>query len=406
MRGRADNLVQGKSDLRLWLIVIGLSLGPAVSNGYARFAYGLLLPAMREDLAWNFTQAGWINTTNAIGYLLGSLLALGLISRAGARALFIGGFILTIGALMASALSRDFWLLSFWRVLAGIGGAPVFIAGGAMASALFAGDKAKNSLAIAVYFGGGGLGMFLTAVSLPYMLDWYAISVWPYAWLLLGLASHLSFLPAFWAALAAPEPAAPQAAGQRRGRHHLPMFAMSPALMAYFMFGVGYIVYITFLIAWMRAQGAGTDLVAGTWAVMGVMVMASAFIWSKVLAKAAGGGAIALTSLAVGAGILLPLIVPGPLGMIASAILFGASFFMVPTSTTTFGRKNLPEQQWGPSLALFTTVFSIGQIIGPVGAGMIADSTGGTGTGLAVAGGVLFGGALIGILQRPLRLKA
>ena len=100
--------MQGRSDLRLWLIVIGLSLGPAVSNGYARFAYGLLLPAMREDLAWNFTQAGWINTTNAIGYLLGSLLALGLISQLGARVLFIGGFVLTIAALMASALSREF----------------------------------------------------------------------------------------------------------------------------------------------------------------------------------------------------------------------------------------------------------------------------------------------------------
>ena len=38
------------------------------TNGLARFAYGLLLPAMRADLDWNYTQAGWINTANAIGY--------------------------------------------------------------------------------------------------------------------------------------------------------------------------------------------------------------------------------------------------------------------------------------------------------------------------------------------------
>ncbi len=360
---------------------------------------------MREDLAWSFTQAGWINTANAIGYLLGSLLALGLISRWGAKVLFIAGFALTAAALLASALTRDFWLLSFWRVVAGIGGAPVFIAGGAMASALFAHDKAKNALAIDVYFGGGGLGMLLTGAVLPYMIDWYAVTVWPYAWWLLGLASHLFFLPAYWAALAAPEPAPVQPTADGRRRRGMPVLAMAPALAAYFMFGVGYIVYITFLIAWMRGEGAGTDLVAATWGVMGVMVMASPFIWSKVLARAMGGGAIALTSLAVGAGIMLPLIVPGPFGMLASAVLFGASFFMVPTSTTTFGRKNLPDELWGPSLALFTTVFSIGQIIGPVGAGFIADRTGGTGAGLAAAGAVLFAGALIGTLQRPLRRK-
>lgn len=394
--------MQHNSQLRLWLIVLGLSLGPAVSNGYARFAYGLLLPAMREDLAWSFTQAGWINTANAIGYLMGSLLALGLISRLGARGLFIGGFVLTNAALLASALTGDLWLMSFWRVLAGIGGAPVFIAGGAMASTLFAADKAKNALAIAVYFGGGGLGMLLTGAILPYMIDWYAITVWPYAWWVLGLASHLFFLPAFWAALAAPEPAPAQSLGGHR-RRVLPLLAMSPALAAYFMFGVGYIVYITFLIAWMRGEGAGTGLVALTWGIMGVMVMASPFVWSKVLARATGGGAISLTSLAVGAGIMLPLVVSWPLGMLASAVLFGVSFFMVPTSTTTFGRKNLPEELWGPSLALFTTVFSIGQIIGPVGAGVIADRTGSTGYGLALAGGVLFSGALIGLLQQPLR---
>lgn len=119
-----------RSNLSLWLIVLGLSLGPAVSNGFARFAYGLVLPAMRDDLGWSYTEAGWINTSNAIGYLLGALLALGLITRLGASFLFIAGMALTALALIMSGLTQDFWLLSFWRVVAGIGGAPVFIAGG------------------------------------------------------------------------------------------------------------------------------------------------------------------------------------------------------------------------------------------------------------------------------------
>ena len=34
------------STRRQWLVLLGLTLGVTVTNGFARFAYGLLLPAM------------------------------------------------------------------------------------------------------------------------------------------------------------------------------------------------------------------------------------------------------------------------------------------------------------------------------------------------------------------------
>ena len=58
-----------------WLTVCALSLGPVVGNGFARFGYALLLPAMKLDMVWSFTQAGWINTAHAIGYLVGAVLS-------------------------------------------------------------------------------------------------------------------------------------------------------------------------------------------------------------------------------------------------------------------------------------------------------------------------------------------
>jgi len=44
----------------------------------------------------------------------------------------------------------------------------------------------------------------------------------------------------------------------------------------------------------------------------------------------------------------------------------------------------------------------VGQIIGPVGAGIIADRTGGPEPGLLIAAGILLMGALFGLFQRPL----
>ncbi|MEM7190383.1 MAG: YbfB/YjiJ family MFS transporter [Pseudomonadota bacterium] len=382
---------------RIWWIIIGISLGPAVTNGFARFAYGLILPAMQDDLAWNFTQAGWINTANAIGYLIGSVLALATISRLGPRRLFVWGMALTALALAFSALTRDLWILSFWRVMAGIGGAPVFIAGGAMASALFAGDRRRNALAIAVYFGGGGLGMLLTGISLPLFMDWFGDAGWPLAWLALGIGSYIAFVASFAAAEAAPEPEQPEGEGGR-----MPAWRMVPVFWAYFLFGVGYIVYITFLIAWMQARGDGPMMVAGTWALMGIAVMASPFIWAPVLARSQAGGALSLTSLATGTGILLPVLVPQTPAVLISAAMVGGSFFMIPTSVTNFCRKNLTAGQWGPAISLLTVIFSVGQIIGPVGAGAIADWVGTTAVSLAVGGMVLICGALVALAQKPL----
>ena len=39
-------------------IVLGLAMGPAVGLGLGRFAYALLLPAMRLDLGWSYAAGG------------------------------------------------------------------------------------------------------------------------------------------------------------------------------------------------------------------------------------------------------------------------------------------------------------------------------------------------------------
>lgn len=391
--------MQARSNGSIWLIVLGLSLGPAISNGFARFAYGLILPAMRSDLGWNFTQSGSINTANAVGYLIGALGALFLVNRIGPRALFIWGFALTTLALIASATTRDLTILSLWRIVAGIGGAPVFIAGGVIASGLFKEDKARNALAIGVYFGGGGFGMLLTAISIPAFINWFGPPGWPLVWLALGISTFVLFIPSWIAAEAIEEPSS-NAPGE--SPEPLPTIAMLPALGTYFLFGLGYLIYITFLIAWMREGGASTDMISLTWAVMGVGVMLSPFLWQRVLANAQGGRAMCLTSLAVGIGILLPLGIDHWSSIIASAALVGGTFFMIPSSVTTFSRKNLPAAQWGRAVSLFTVIFSVGQIIGPVAAGAISDVTGSTTLGLIISGGILLAGAVTAMFQRPL----
>ena len=382
------------SEQRKWLIVAGLALGPAMANGFARFAYALLLPSMKADLGWNFTQAGWLNTANGIGYLIGALVALFFVARFGAIKLFIWGFFLTTLAMFGSAFTPDLIVQSLFRILAGIGGAPVFVMGGVLTAALFPGNPRLNAFAVAVYFGGGGLGMFVTGVLLPPFLEKHFPSGWQMAWAFMAIASSIMFIAGLWAALQVhiiPVGSNVRLGGLRTG-------AMLPALLAYFLFGLGYVIYMTFLISWLKLNGEGVLLTSAVWSLMGIAVVVSPLLWRDVLSNAYAGRAIAWTSLALAIGALVP-IVGTPIGILASAFIFGGSMFIVPTSVTNFAKRSVQPNLMGAAVALFTVVFSIGQILGPIGAGIVLDLTGNSNWVLFLTTGILTLGVSAALFQ-------
>src|SRR5450830_1073929 len=118
------------------LLALALSLGAAVSLGITRFAYGLLLPTMREDLGWSYALAGAMNTANALGYLLGALATPWLLRRQGPERVLLGGAVLASLFMACSGFFTEAAPLLVQRLLAGAASALVFIAGGLMAARL------------------------------------------------------------------------------------------------------------------------------------------------------------------------------------------------------------------------------------------------------------------------------
>lgn len=381
-----------------WLIVLALSLGPAVSNGFARFGYALILPSMQTDLAWNYATAGWINTANAAGYLVGAILVLRLARSVAAGRMFRYGMVLTALSLWLSGFTNDIFILIIYRILAGIGGATAFIAGGAMAASAFQSDKSRNALAIAVYYGGAGLGILLTAVTLPPLLAHWGAPAWPYAWWVLGLFSFAGLAPAWWAARGHLNPPGTDS----RASSLLKISVVAPSLVGYFLFASGYIIYMTFVIAWMKDNGATLYPVVLTWSILGLAVMFSSVVWRRVIEAHRNGVPLALSSFVTGLGAFLPLIYPSWSGLLLSAAIFGVSFFIAPTAVTAFSKKNLPRDAWGSAVALYTTVFAAGQTIGPIGAGWLSDMTGDLSSGLTLGAVLLAVGSVFALFQKPL----
>ncbi|TDK42369.1 YbfB/YjiJ family MFS transporter [Antarcticimicrobium luteum] len=388
----------GVAERRPWLVLLGLALGLCITNGFARFAYGLLLPAMKSELGWSYAQAGWLNTANALGYLAGAVLTMLLIARISPSRLFSFGIVTTTLALLVTGYDPALWWQTLWRVLAGVFGALSFSSGGALAAQLFRDNPRKNALAIAFLFGfGGGSGIVLAGGALPLMLEWYGPASWPIGWYLVGIACVVFAPLSLWAS----ESLRPPRQG-RAPRVRLPLARMGPEIAGYAAFGLGYIVYMTFLSAWMTEQGSGGGLIAAVWALLGVCLCLSPFVWRPVFARFASGVPLAMILLCIAVGSGLAVIYPSGPGLVVSAMIFGLSVFMAPGAVTNFTRHNLPMESWGAAISLFTVVFAVSQTIGPVAAGWLGDMSGDIGNGLLAAAAILAAGALIALLQRPI----
>lgn len=85
-----------------------------------------------------------------------------------------------------------------------------------------------------------------------------------------------------------------------------------------------------------------------------------------------------------------------------SGMVFGAVFLSVVASTTTLVRHNLPPSAWPAGISAFTTVFALGQIIGPTLVGWVADGEGGLERGLVVSAACRCSGAVLGWQQKVL----
>ncbi len=363
----------------------------AVVNGFGRFAYALLLPVMRDDLHWDYALSGWLNTANSAGYGIGALIGMLLLSRTKPAILFVYGLAIAVATLLLCGLTRELPTMMFLRFICGVGSAWVFACGGALIAAKYSSDPAKSASAIAIYYAGGGLGIATSGLLIYPVLsqDW----TWPAGWLVLGVAGLILSL---W-----PAKLALQIGGSSNSKNSEPMpwRSFQTITWAYLLYGVGYIVYLTFVIAWLREMRLGTVTTTAVWLILGLASMASGYVWKGVMARWQPTTTFAAATLCTALGTALPLVSQTLSVLLISAILVGGSFFMVPGAMMALARKTLPQPLWAKAMNFFTMIFAIGQAAGPVAAGWIAD-TYGMNAAMAAGASVLVLAAGLAKLQR------
>lgn len=381
------------------LVMAGLILGPATALGIGRFGYSLLLPAMRGYFGWSYATAGALNTANAAGYLAGSFLAAPLAARIGLGRAFVAGMAVTAASVGLSGTespavygTAHVWFQLVMRAAAGISGAITFVAGASLISV----TVPAPSRALARYFGGAGLGIVAAAVIIPPLLARGAPGAWRGGWFVLGALAALATILALPVTRLRAPVARARDGGQRSPRT---LGGLTPLLAGYFLFGLGYIAYMTFIVALLRGGGYTQRTVAVFWAVLGTAAAVGPLLWRRIIDHLPGARGLALVMGILAAGAALPVLTLTTAASIGSAVLFGCALLAVPTAITAVTRRHVPPGALTAALGLLTAGFAAGQLAGPLLTGALADTSGGIRSGLAVSAALLALGAATFLAQ-------
>ncbi len=164
---------------------------------------------------------------------------------------------------------------------------------------------------------------------------------------------------------------------------------------AYGLFGFGYVITATFLVAIVRATPAVKDLEPVIWIVVGLAAAPSVWFWTFLGRRIGLATAFGVAALVEAAGVLASVLWPSSLGICFAAVLVGGTFM----GLTALGLMRGRELALGDPrrvMAAMTGAFGVGQIVGPALAGLVSDVTGGFAVPSVVAAGALVVAAWLG----------
>jgi predicted MFS family arabinose efflux permease len=362
-------------------LAFGGLIAMAVGIGIGRFVYTPILPPMMAALGLSKFAAGLIASANFAGYLAGALGATRA-SLPGPQRLWLpGALALSAATTAAMGLTGSMAGFLLLRFLGGAASALILI----LSSALVLDHlvQAHRPKLASLHFAGVGIGIAASAALVAAQLSFGA--TWASMWVASGVVSLFGAVAVvlLLSGYAAP-PSAPRTALRAARDPRLRRMTL-----AYGLFGFGYVITATFLVAIVRATPAIRPLEPVIWIMVGLAAAPSVLLWTLVGQRIGIPAAFATAALTEAAGVLASVAWPSVVGISLAAALVGGTFMGLTALGLMRGRE-LAQGDPRPVMAAMTGAFGVGQIIGPALAGVVSDALGGFAVpSLAAAGGLV-----------------
>ncbi|MFT4677434.1 MAG: putative MFS family arabinose efflux permease [Candidatus Azotimanducaceae bacterium] len=356
-----------------WTAVLVLALAAAVAQAFGRFSYGLLLPAVRDDMGITNTLAGLIGGANVGAYLLGTMIVAWATSRFRLLHVLRVGLVLATLGLLLAAFSSSPYLLATALFVAGVGGACVWIPAPIIAAQAL--PPARRGLAVGLM--GSGIGIGVSFVSL--LSGSLRSSAGDHAWVnVYQIMSGVGLIVLIALLILVRHKQTTPAGGAGFGGFGAlaRMAGWKPFIAAYSIFGFMYLLVMGFLTTrleddsgWSSSEASFAFTLMGFSMIFGgpLIVAIAARIgtrWAAVLAF----GLWPVFILIVLTGMQWPTLI--------ACVGLGFLFSGIPTLMTLYVVENTTAQDYGPSFAAGTLAFGIAQTISPPIGGFIADLSG------------------------------
>lgn len=374
---------------------LGGCLALAAAMGFGRFAYTPLLPPMMQALGLGAGDAGLIASANFAGYLAGALAASAAPFAGRARLWLLAGLAASVATTAAMGLAGNVPALATLRFLGGFASAFVLVfASTTVLEALAVADRPRLA---SLHFAGVGVGIAASALLITALAA--AGADWRMQWIGCGVfAGLMAGLAAVWAppgARTVVEAHASTAVASAWPR-------IAPLLGAYGLFGFGYVITATFIVAMVRTAPGGRDIEPLVWLAVGLTAAPSVWLWLKLGMGIGLCRAMALACLAEAIGVALSAMAPGGLAALASAVLLGGTFMGITALGLALARELAPSRA-ATALAGMTAAFGLGQIVGPAVAGLWAEHGGSFAAPSLAAAAALLAAAALSLASAPPR---
>ena len=345
--------------------VIGGFIAMAVAIGIGRFVYTPIVPPMVAALGLSKFAAGLIASANLAGYLAGAILVAG--PRLSTRNWVLGGLLVSAVTTGVMGLARTLAMFLILRAAGGVASAIVLVL--TCAAVLETLAALNRSELAALLFAGVGAGIVGSALLVSALravgLGWSALWIGSGAMSLLGVWACWHLIPAEIPARSPAKTMPKVLLGHRFTR----------LTAAYGLFGFGYIITATFLVAVVRSRASTRVIEPIVWIIFGGAAVPSVALWSAAGRRIGIPRAFALAALTEAFGVLATVFWRSVVGISVGSALIGGTFMGLTALGLMRGRE-LAARNPQRGVALLTSAFGLGQIVGPSFAGALSDRLG------------------------------
>lgn len=367
-----------------WIIVLVGTLIIVACLGLARFAFGMLLPSMREALGMSYDEMGLLGTANFAGYLTAVGAIPFLLRRFTPRKLIATGLLLISGCLFGISICNGYPSVLVLYTLVGIGSGLANIPLMVLVSYWFRRERRGRAAGLIVI--GSGFAIIFSGYIIPLLNAHFGPNGWRAGWALIALIVLIIAIIAALLIRNNPAEKGLEPVGRKETVAVPAEETKAPVSAAkilthlgvlYFVFGATYVIYGTFIVTTLIEEYGYAEASAGHfWSWVGFFSLFSGIVFGTLSDRIGRKGGLMVVFSVQTLAYLFAGAKLGSAVVFGSVVLYGIAAFAIPAIMAAAIGDYLGKAKAAAGFSIITFCFAIGQTLGPAVAGTVAEATG------------------------------